>query len=116
MTITTTSINLTAMRMSYHAQYERKARITNCINTLGMGDVVFVTKSIKQKMPGYVVECVTSTGLVFVVDLEKNMIITAYLGTIRHLSGLYRGAGYQRIPNHIYKMVRYNEMNYSYLI
>lgn len=104
----TTNINIGAMRVSHHVRYERMERITKSVRIAGgIGEVVFVSDSTKSKYhTSRVVNCVTSTGMVFVVDLDRNMIITGYLGTVRYVMGLYNQAGYNRLPVELYRTIR----------
>ncbi len=106
--MTTYNINIGAMRVSDHVRYERMDRLTKSIRLAGgIGEVIFMNDSNKAKYhEDRVVNCVTSTGMVFVVNLSRNMIITGYLGTVRYVMGLYAGAGYNRLPVELYQTIR----------
>ena len=74
--------------------------------------MVYVCPSTKAKYEeDLIVNCVTSTGLVFVVNATRNILITGYLGSVRYVQGLYQG----RIPNELFITIRRNERKYSYL-
>ena len=107
------TINLTTLTISRHAREHRWNRITQCIQAVGgIGEVVYTCVSTKAKYEGkLIVNCVTSTGLVFVVNATKNSLITGYLGSVRHIQGLYQ----DRLPDDLFATVKRNERRYSYL-
>ena len=113
---TITTINIKALRVSEHAKRDRWTRITRCVEAVGgLGEVAFVCKSDRAKYAGNVVQIVTTTGLILVVDIDRNLLITGYLASMRTTMGLYGSAGYHRMPNYVYKTVAYNERHLSHL-
>ena len=107
-----TTINLATMSVSVHAREHRWNRIVQCVQAVGgVGEVIYSCPSNRAKYGGQVVNCVTSTGLVFVVDLDKNTLITGYLGSVRHIQGLYKN----RLPDELFIRVRRNERKYGHL-
>ena len=112
----TTQIDLTTVGFTQHAKEDRVDRLSNCIATVGIGEIVFLCKSTRAKYPNEVVlNCVTSSGLVLIINATKNKIITGYLGTVRHVEGLYRGEGLRRLPDELFRTLRKNEKKYWYL-
>lgn len=107
------TVNIATLSVSQHVREHRWTRITECVKAVGgIGEVVYTCPSIKAKYPGQVVvNCVTSTGLVFVVNVTKNSLITGYLGTVRGIQGLYQA----KLPDDLFITVRRNERRYSYL-
>ena len=107
------TINLATLTVTQHAREHRWNRLVQCVQAVvGLGEVVYVCPSTKAKYEeDLIVNCVTSTGLVFVVNATRNILITGYLGSVRYVQGLYQG----RIPNELFITIRRNERKYSYL-
>lgn len=114
---TITTINIATLKVSRHAKEDRWNRIVKCVQAVGgLGEVIFTCESTKAKYPGeLIVNCVTSTGLVFVVNATKGVIITGYLGSVRYIHGLYCSQGCYRMPDELFVTLRKNERKYSYL-
>jgi hypothetical protein len=113
---TITTINLQALKVSVHAKRDRWERITRCVQAVGgLGEVVFVCDSNRAKYSGHVVQVITSTGMVFVVDVERNLLITGYLASVRATKGMYGYIGQNRVPVELFERVKYNEKRFAYL-
>lgn len=115
--MTTTAIDLRHLNMSQHAINDRMDRLVSCIQAVGVGEIVFACKSNRTKYTdSLVVNCVTSTGLVLIVDITHNRLITGYLGTVPRVMGLYKSSGLERMPDWLFKILRKNEKKFSFLL
>ncbi len=114
---TITTIDIRTLKVSVHAKRDRWERITRCVQAVGgLGEVIFVCDSCKNKYREQkVVEVLTSTGMILIVNVTNNSLVTAYLGSVRHVSGLYHQVGLHRIPLDIYQMLRTNENKFAHL-
>ena len=94
--------------MSYHAQEERKNRLT-FIKALGIGvPVATVEKKDEQGRKYY--KTLTSTG-VMVIRNTDNMIITLYLAGINQAIQVFRESyGRVRMPEELYNKILMNEI------
>jgi hypothetical protein len=110
------TINIRTLKVSDHARRDRWDRITNCVQTVGIGDVMAIVDSPKRKYTDErVVQVLTSTGMLFVVNLDRNSLITAYLCPMRLACAIYGTHGYSRIPNELYRTIDRNQRYYSHL-
>lgn len=111
------NINIRTLRVSEHAYKDRWNRITDCISTVGgIGEVMAVVDSPKRKyLDERVVQVLTSTGMLFVVNVDKNSLITAYLCPMRLACAMYGSYGYSRIPDTLYRTINHNQRCHSHL-
>ena len=114
---TITTINIRTLKVSVHARAHRWDRITRCVQADGgLGEVVFVCDSTKGKYSGErVVQVLTSTGMMLVVNVTTNTLVTAYLASMRYTMGLYYSAGINRLPDEMFRVIKYNERKLSHL-
>lgn len=105
------TINICTLKVSEHARRDRWDRITDCVKTVGgVGEVMAITDSPKRKYTNErVVQVLTSTGLLFVVNLDKNSLITAYACNMRMACAMYGAYGYSRIPDKLFRTINYNQ-------
>lgn len=111
------NINIRTLKVSEHAYRDRWNRITDCISTVGgIGEVMAVVDSPKRKyLDERVVQVLTSTGMLFVVNVDKNSLITAYLCPMRLACAMYGSYGYSRIPDTLYRTINHNHKCHSRL-
>lgn len=115
-TITNISININTLKISVHAKRDRWDRITSCVQAVGIGEPMLIIDSPKTKYTNEkVVEILTSTGMMFIVNVDKNMLITAYLCPIGTAIAMYRSRGYNRIPCNLYCTLCHNTKCYQHL-
>lgn len=99
------------MNMTYHCAVERKERVTQIIEKIGMGQVVrekytrTQDEILKNRGGKYV--CITDTGITIVKTEDKNTIITMYVTTYRELVAVY--GGQKNIPSYLRKKVDRNQ-------
>lgn len=117
MTTMNININIRTLKVTEHVKRDRWDRITNCIKTVGgIGEVMIAIDSAKRKYTDErVIQVLTSTGLIFVINVDQNTLITAYLCNMRLACAMYGAHGYNRIPNHLYRTIDYNQRYNSYL-
>lgn len=117
MTTMNITINIRTLKVTEHAYRDRWDRITDSIQTLGgIGEVMLVTDSIKRKYAeDRVVQVLTSTGMVFVVNVNRNTLITAYPCRMAVASAMFNAHGYTRIPDTLYRTIDRNQRYYSRL-
>ena len=97
------------MNMTYHCEVERKDRVQNIIEHVGLGQVVkekFVRFS--GQAGRYV--CLTDTGVTIIKSEDKQIIITMYITTRKELLQVYGNA--KKIPAYLHKKVSYNQTRY----
>lgn len=111
------NINIRTLKVSEHAYKDRWNRITDCISTVGgIGEVMAIVDSPKRKyLDERVVQVLTSTGMLFVVNVDKNSLITAYLCPMRLACAMYGSYGYSRIPDTLYRTINHNQRCHSRL-
>lgn len=88
------------MKMTYHVQYERIDRIANILATTGFGEIV-------HRMPareGGRVRCITTTGVILIMDKSEEILITAYHASYKQAAAMYHG----NTPRAIYKTIQSN--------
>ena len=116
MTTMNITININTLKVSDQAKRDRWDRITDCINTLGIGEILIVTDSVKRKYTNErVIQALTSTGLMFIINLDKNLLITAYACNIRAACAMYGVYGYTRIPDALFRTINRNQTYHSRL-
>lgn len=94
--------------MTYHAQVDRLDRLSLCIETVGVGDIL--KQRIDQERQ--TITQVTSTGLILVVGLKSGKLITGFMGTVSQVAYLYQG----HTPTSLMKVVKKNNKLYPYLL
>lgn len=99
-------------KMSYHAMVERKERIRAIEETLGFTHIVVEWKDYRTNAR----RCITSSGVVLVKNLEKDFLITAFMGTQEQIERICRKAGKKQVPPKLQKRVEKNLKKYSYLL
>ena len=98
--------------MTYHARVERAKRVEAIAQTIG------ITRPILE----YVDEAdskryqLTTKGIVLVLALNEDRLITAFMANIDQVSKLYHLCGKKQINPKIYKVVQKNLEKYSYLL
>lgn len=89
--------------MTYHSEVERAKRNAKIIDLVGdFGDYVLEVVRADHRT-----EIVTSTGLIIIKSADQ-MNVTFYIGSVEKVSALYHCAGYHRMPNYLYKVVKRN--------
>ncbi len=122
MTTMNININIRTLKVTEHVKRDRWDRITDCIKTVGgIGEVMIAIDSTKRKYTNErVIQVLTSTGIIFVINVDRNTLITAYLCNMNLACAMYGAHGYNRLPNHLYRTIdynqRYNSHLYSYYI
>lgn len=94
--------------ISYHASEERIERLTACLTTLGYND--FVLQVEDKKRGNNTTQFLTDTGIIIVRNSDNGNLVTGYMATIAQAIKMYRVAGYEKMPDGMYrKVVRNNE-------
>lgn len=96
---------MTEMKLTKHARYERADRIAQIIAIVGIGE-----KLMDFPHDGKIVRLMTN-GVLFVMDKNTQVVITAYIPNVKKVSALFRSVGYTAIPPRIYKTVIQNMQN-----
>ena len=96
---------LIQMKMSEHTKTDRLDRMVYIATTVGFGNVVF------EKVEEDKRECLTDTGVLLVKALEKDFLITAFIVTLDKASALYKSAGYERMPDNLYRKIQKNKIH-----
>lgn len=103
------------MEMSYHCKVQRKNRVQEIIDNIGLGQVVrekytHTMEQIAANKPGTYTQ-ITDTGITLIVTEDKKTIITMYVTTYRELVALYNGQ--KNIPTYLHKRVDRNQSHYT---
>jgi hypothetical protein len=92
--------------MSNHLTEERANRLALLQEYLGYSDRVMI-EVIDQRQTARL--RLLSTGIILVLDLYENFIITAYPATFERAVAIYKSAGKNRLPQQLVKRIRKNE-------
>ena len=98
--------------MTYHARVERAKRVKAIAQTIG------ITRPILE----YIDEAdhkryqLTTKGIVLVLALNEDRLITAFMANINQVSKFYHLCGKKQVSPKIYKVVQKNLEKYSYLL
>ena len=89
------------MEMTYHVRIERRDRVQNIINQIGIGQVV------KEKYVNGCYTCITDTGVTLIKSADKLKLVTMYVTTYKELVAVYNGP--KKIPHYLRKKVDHNQ-------
>lgn len=89
------------MTLTYHAAHERAERIAALEEVLGFTSIV-VEVGVAAEQVRY---CITSSGVILIKNLQKDILITAYMASIAQVYAICRLAGKAQIPPKLYKRV-----------
>ena len=94
------------MKMSYHTINERIDRLNFIVDTVGFGEerARFMDKSDKCY------QILTTTGVVLVVSLDEQTLITAFIAHENRIYSLYKNC-HLTVPNDM-KKIAHNNMRY----
>lgn len=96
---------MTEMKLTHHARYERADRIAQILAILGIGEkLIDFPKADKTYR-------LMNNGVLFIMDSETQVVITAYVPSIKKVAAFYRSIGVGHIPPHIYNIVKKNMQN-----
>ena len=90
--------------ISEHVRADRLERLTAIAMNVGIGNEIVLEVPIEDKR-----YCLTDTGVMLVMAITGEFLITAYLATLKQAKGYYTRAGYKVMPDYIYKKVKHNE-------
>lgn len=113
--MTTMMIDLTTVNLTYHAREERIARLTECLNLLGVSETILEVPDYTHHN-GRCMRCLTATGMLFIIDKDNNQMVTGYMANVRQVASMYYAMGYDRIPLDVYRVIKNNERMYEYLL
>ena len=85
--------------MSHHMRADRVDRLTKIAITIGFGEII------KEAPIRGAVGMFSDTGVLYIVNKKKKLIITAYVATVDEAVAFYGG----RLPPKIFAVVRKNE-------
>ena len=96
---------MTEMKLTYHARYERADRIAQILAILGIGEklIDFPEEDKTYRL--------MNNGVLFIMDSRTQVVITAYVPSIKKVAAFYRSIGMAHIPPHIYNVVKKNMQN-----
>ena len=102
------------MEMTYHCAIQRRARVDNIIQNIGLGQVVrekytHTPQQIYMGQTGRWV-CITDTGITLIKSEDKLKIITMYVTTYKELLMVF--GGQKNIPSYLRKRVDRNQSAY----
>ena len=74
-------IDLTTVNLTYHAREERIARLTECLNLLGVSETILEVPDYTHHN-GRCMRCLTATGMLFIIDKDNNPVGTRIFGPV----------------------------------
>ena len=98
------------MVFSYHMQLERANRLAKLEEILGFSKIILEIANENSRT------CLTSSGIIMIMDLHKDFVITAYMANVKRCMALYHEAGKSQIPPKVYKRVVKNNQRHPELI
>ena len=101
--------------MTQHAKVDRIDRLVKCIELLGVGEVILTASNEEDTRRG-IKRQLTSTGLVLIVSLESNILITGYMGNFSQVNAIYYENGIEKMPVSMRKQVKKNVEKYKFLL
>lgn len=102
--------------VSRHASKERINRLSKLIEVLGLNDDGFILEARNKIHDNGTTSCLTSTGIIIIKNTENGNLVTGYMATERQVIGMYRSAGYNKVPDNVMKTVRRNNKKYAFLL
>ena len=88
---------------SYHISEERLDRACYIMQTVGIGEIIKEVRCTDEK--GRVSwQCLTDTGVLLVLNEQKDMAITLYIATQPKVSAMYKG----NTPSWVIKLIKKN--------
>lgn len=96
---------MTEMKLTYHARYERADRIAQILAILGIGEKLIDFPEADK------IYRLMNNGVLFIMDSRTQVVITAYVPSIKKVAAFYRSIGIAHIPPHIYNVVKKNMQN-----
>ena len=103
-------MNLNDLKVSYHFQNdrtERKARIDSIVNN-NFGQIVC------EEWYKGAWRCLSDTGLIFIVNEQRTIILTYYFATLQVASCMYKAIG-RKMPQAVENKVKKNACVYNRL-
>ena len=100
------------IKMTYHARVERVERIEAISQTIGITKpaLEYIDRRDNKRYQ------LTTTGIILVLALDEEKLITAFMANIDQVRKLYHLCGKKQISPKIYKKVQKNLEKYSYLL
>lgn len=90
---------------SYHISEDRLDRAAYILTTVGMGEIIKEQHGIDEKGRGYW-RCFTNTGVMLIMNEQKDRVVTLYIATQTQVSSIYCG----QTPSWVFKMVKKNKI------
>ena len=97
--------------ISYHASEERIERLTACLATLGMNEYVLSVKDNERN--NNTTKFLTDTGIIIIRNSDNGNIVTGYMASVSQAAKMYKMAGFERMPNGMYKKVTSNKKKHK---
>ena len=91
------------MIFTNHCKEDRLERIAFILANIGKGEIVLTVKQ------GETRACLTDTGVVFIKAAVEEVLITAFVPSVKRVLSLYHEAGVERIPHKVYKAAQSNQ-------
>lgn len=109
-------IKMTAEKttISYHASEERIERLTACLSTLGMNEYVLSVKDTERN--NNTTKFLTDTGIIIIRNSYNGNIVTGYMASVSQAIRMYKMAGFEKMPNGMYKKVTSNNKKHKNLL
>ena len=89
---------------SYHITNDRLDRINYIIENIGFGEVIAEREWVDTK-GSHCVRQLTSTGVMIVLDANKEKVVTMFVATVMQIKSMYFG----KISNWLYRLAIKNE-------
>lgn len=94
--------------MSEHTKVDRLERMVYIASTIEFGNTLLEVPNDRNR-----IECITDTGVILVkARSESNdILVTAFVATVEKVSAMYHSAGYDHIPEYLYRRIIKNKVH-----
>ena len=100
--------------ISHHASNDRIERLTACLATLGMNEYVLSVKDTERN--NNTTKFLTDTGIIIIRNSDNGNVVTGYMASISQAIKMYKVAGFEKMPNGMYRKVVRNNKKHKELL
>lgn len=99
------------MILTKHVMNDRMERIVYIAQNVGWGETIISYIDTNRKVR----VCLTSTGVIFIKNVDVDRLITAYVANIDEVKWIYTVMGYERIPERVYNKTMKNRKHLRFM-
>ena len=91
--------------LTNHCRGERLDRLVRIATEIGFGEVILTIRHEEMHRR----ECLTSTGIIMIKDIQEEVLITAYVASIDRVIAMYKSQGFNSPPPSVRNKVLKNK-------